>query len=136
MTGNPPHAAVYTLVMKQLLVIAFAALSLSRPSVVLCVQHDGDVQVGHQATISRTPGDDASSFAVASLPAEASDNCLDVSLSTHSLASKRAHELAQPVAVFDVVFATDTRASAGEIARVNAPVGPAPRFLSTTVLRR
>lgn len=75
--------------MKRILVLAFAVSSLLKPSLVLCVESGGDVRVERPSADCCESSAESLPLAIDySLPDDC-DGCLDFSLATHSLKSKR-----------------------------------------------
>ena len=122
--------------MKKILVITFAASSLLRPSLVLCMETTGDVRVEHLKTLCCVSQSSASSLAVDAAAASECDGCLDISLSMHSLACKRT-PVAPAAAGLALVLpaAATAKHSTVLLHRTLIDSQPALRSLSTTVIR-
>ena len=75
--------------MKRILVIAFAVSSLVKPSLVLCVESGGDVRVERPSAVCCESSAESLPLAIDHSPPDDCDGCLDFSLATHSLTSKR-----------------------------------------------
>ena len=123
--------------MKRILVLAFAVSSLLKPSLVLCVESGGDVRV-------ERPSADCCESSVESLPLaidhsaqDDCDGCLDFSLATNSLTSKRttAADLCVSCALASVCVARCDAASA-LLARIETNHSSLFLATTTTVLRR
>lgn len=126
-----------TTLMKKLLVLAFAISSLLRPSLVLCVESTGDVRVEYQETYCCVSQLSAPDTAIDFPLANDCDGCLDVSLSTLSLAHKRASN-APPTAPFVLVLPVASFAQHSAVLTTHTPADfqTTLRSLSTTVIRR
>jgi len=123
--------------MNKLLVITFAISSLLRPSLVLCMETTGDVRVEYRETFCCASPTPASSPSLDSAAANECDGCLDVSLSTHSLAFKRTS--AAPVAAglaFVLPAVTAAQHATVLVHRSLTDSQPTLHSLSTTVIRR
>jgi hypothetical protein len=131
---NMACAAIF---MKKILVITFAISSLLRPSLVLCMESTGDVRVEYQETYCCVSQPSASDAAIDFPTASDCDGCLDVSLSTHSLAHKRASNAPQTAPfVFVLPVASFAQGSAALVAHAPADFRTVLHSLSTTVIRR
>jgi hypothetical protein len=75
--------------MKRILVIAFAVSSLLKPSLVLCVESGGDVRVERPSALCCESSAASLPLALDHSATDDCDGCLDFSLATHSLTSKR-----------------------------------------------
>ncbi len=126
--------------MKRLFVIAFAASSLLRPSLVLCMEVTGDVRVellSAGCCVSKYSSSDVTLRAVL---AEDCDGCVDISLSPHSVFSKPssyAPETATYAIDLSVAPAWDGAcASAATYMGIDLSTTLRARVLSSIVIRR
>ncbi len=87
------------LLMKKFLVIAFAISSLLRPSLVLCMEPTGDVRVEYQESLCCDAESGVSTPRLDDAPRNDCDGCLDVVISTHSIATKRVVDVATMPAI-------------------------------------
>lgn len=124
-------------VMKRILVLAFAVSSLLKPSLVLCVESGGDVRVERPSADCCESSAESLPLAIDySLPDDC-DGCLDFSLATHSLKSKRttAAELCVSCTLASVCVAACDAAGALP-ARIETQRSSFFLATTTTVLRR
>ena len=124
-------------VMKQILVLAFAVSSLLKPSLVLCVESGGDVRVERPSADCCESSAESSPLAIDNSSTDDCDGCLDFSLATHSLTSKRttATDLRVSCTFASVCVAPCDAASAlpASIETQRSSLFPAT---TTTILRR
>ncbi len=123
--------------MKRILVIAFAVSSLVKPSLVLCVESGGDVRVERPSAACCESSAESLPLAISPSTPDDCDGCLDFSLATHLLTSKRTTTadlgITDMLAAVCVAPFDDARVSLANIAPHRSSV-----FLptTTTILRR
>jgi len=121
--------------MKTLLVIAFAASSLLRPDLVLCMEPTGDVRMERQEATCCDSEHSVPDVVFRAQSTDDCDGCIDVALATHSLLTKRSSHAPFVMALATVIpmFSPTSLASARFESRTTSPARSAR--LSTTVIR-
>ena len=121
--------------MKKLLVIVFAASSLLRPDLVLCMEPTGDVRMERQEATCCDSEHSTPDVVFRARTADECDGCIDVALATHSLLTKRSSHAPFMVASTTVIPMISPASTISARFESRAPSPARCALLSTTVIR-
>ncbi|HXV12639.1 MAG TPA: hypothetical protein VEC56_00405 [Candidatus Krumholzibacteria bacterium] len=122
--------------MKNLLLVAFVASTLLRPSLVLCMEPTGDVRLERQEAVCCESEHATADVAFSARTADDCDGCLDISLAMHSLTLKRVATPNPPTMPYFVLPVVPLLATSTTHARSTETLnGLHSLILSTIVIR-